>query len=64
MQQFVKQLYISRNEEKSPIQNQSIVIHLKITFISFTVRQVLGYNKELNIWYNLTRLSTNIINDK
>ena len=52
------------NEEKSPIQNQSIVIHLKITFISFNVGQVLGYNKELNIWYNLTRLSTNIINDK
>ena len=55
---------ISFNEEKSPIPNQYIVIHLKITFISFTVRQVLGYNKELNIWYNLTRLSTNIINDK
>ena len=42
------------NEEKSPIQNQHIVIHFKITFISFIVRHVLGYNKELNIWYNLT----------
>ena len=52
------------NEEKSPIPNQNIVIHLKITFISFIVRHVLGYDKELNIWYNLTWLSTNIINYK
>ena len=55
---------ISFNEEKSPIPNQYIVIHLKMTFISFIVRHVLGYDKELNIWYNLTWLSTNIINYK